>query len=122
MALLQQAATHRRWVTKDCLASFIGYVGSLSLALPYARFHLLPLYDSLHAGPLQWGPHVHTRLTSGAMRKLKFYFLRIPPEDIGAPIAPVRPSEAIFTDASRAGWGGYLHHHYLADVWHAPLS
>jgi hypothetical protein len=75
-------------------------VGSLTLALPYARFHLLPLYDSLHAAPLTWGPHVHARLTSGAMRKLQFYFVAIPPEDVGAPILPVRPQEVVFTDAS----------------------
>jgi hypothetical protein len=55
------------------------------------------------------------------MRKLQYYFLAIPPEDVGAPITPVRPQEVVFTDASLEGWGGYMQHHYLADIWHAPL-
>ena len=55
---------------------------SLSIAIPLARFHLLPLYDALNSNPL-WGPYVHVRLSSGAYRKLKFYFTNIPDEDVG---------------------------------------
>lgn len=55
-ALGAHAASHRRWVPKKRLAEFCGYVVSLSVALPVARFHLLPLYDALHSVPgWQWG-------------------------------------------------------------------
>lgn len=48
-ALTLVATQHRRWVPKQELASFIGFVVSLSIAMPLARFHLLPLYDSLNS-------------------------------------------------------------------------
>lgn len=57
VSLAQAAAKHRRWVSKLELASFAGYVVSLSVAIPLARFHLLPLYDSLQTVS-SWAPHV----------------------------------------------------------------
>ena len=80
---------------------------SLSIAIPLARFHLLPLYDVLHTVP-GWGPFVHVRLTSGAYRKLKFYFSRIPESDLGASILPESPNECLFTDALRIAWLAHL--------------
>lgn len=47
-ALARWAAAHKRWVPKQQLAQFTGYVISLSVAIPTARFHLLPLYDTLN--------------------------------------------------------------------------
>ncbi len=85
--LAQQAATNKRWVSKLDLASFAGYVISLSVALPVARFHLLPIYDAINSAP-GWGPFQKVRLSSGAYRKLKYYFSSIPPEDIGCFITP----------------------------------
>ena len=74
--------------------------------MPLARFHLLPIYDSL-ATRLEWGPGVHVRLTSGAYRKLKYYFQHIPLEDVGASILPEHATDALFTDASDIAWGAH---------------
>lgn len=106
-ALAARAAAHRRWVPKQELASFVGYVISLSVAIPLARFHLLPLYDAINSNPL-WAPFVHVRLSSGAYRKLKFYFSNIPVEDLGSSILPTSPTECLFTDASSIAWGAHL--------------
>lgn len=90
IALAQKAAQHRRWVPKLELASFAGYVVSLSVALPVARFHLLPIYDVISSVP-GWAPFTHVRLSSAAYRLLKFYFSNIPPADIGQTIVPTVP-------------------------------
>jgi hypothetical protein len=39
---------NKRWVSKLDLASFAGYVVSLSVAIPLARFHLLPIYECIN--------------------------------------------------------------------------
>ena len=80
---------------------------SLSIAIPLARFHLLPLYDSLNSN-LSWGPGVHVKLTSGAYRKLPHYFTNLPSDDIGCSILPETPVESLFTDASQVAWGAHL--------------
>ena len=116
--LAVEAAQHKRWVSKQTLASFAGYVVSLSIAMPLARFHLLPIYDSLNTNS-GWGYGVQVRLTTGAYRKLKFYFSSIPTCDLGCSIEPEHPSEALFTDASDVAWGGHLEHHdkVVSDLW-----
>ena len=76
--LAVEAAQHKRWVSKQTLASFAGYVVSLSIAMPLARFHLLPIYDSLNTNS-GWGYGVQVRLTTGAYRELKFILAVSPP-------------------------------------------
>lgn len=82
---------------------------SLSVAIPLARFHLLPLYDVLNTVP-GWSPFTQVRLSSAAYRKLKFYFSSIPPADVGSSILPATATETLFTDASSIAWGAHLEH------------
>lgn len=61
------ASKHKRFVNKRNLASFVGTAISLSPAILGGRFHLLPLYDSLHLNS-SWSHSAVVRLTNSAYR------------------------------------------------------
>lgn len=37
-------------------------------------------------------------------------------------MGPQSPAEVMFTDASSAGWGGYVGTHNIADIWHGEQA
>lgn len=111
--VLQYARSHRRWVSKRSLASFVGLAVSLSLPLPSVRLWTRALYDVM-AQRQGWSCDV--RLTHAAFRDLdRFTHLSASlPELAGTPLWPSNPDQTMATDASRLGWGATLGPHLLA--------
>ena len=104
--LIKHACVHRRWVPKKLLAKFTGQAVSASVAVPYARFHLMHCHD-LFKGTPDWTAGARVRLSHAAIRELKWW-ARAGSYDAHNPWQ-VQPFSAVLTtDSSDYGWGGLL--------------
>lgn len=62
--------THKRFINKRKLASFIGYLQSCSLAIPSARLHLVQLYTDLNKLP-GWHSTASIRISHKSLKEIK---------------------------------------------------
>ena len=106
MELALHAASHRRYVPKRVLASFVGSAISLCPAVPAGRFHLLPLYDAINSVP-GWKRTTVVRLSNGGYRQLKYFWTQLQLRDCAVPWEPATPDELLFTDSSDFGLGAH---------------
>ena len=85
----------------------MGTAISLSLAIPAARFKLLPLYDALNTD-VSWHRHTAVRLSNAGYRALKFFWTQLQVSECHVDWEPSHPNELLFTDSSDYGLGAHL--------------
>ena len=103
--LLTTAGSHRWWVSKQVLASFLGFAITLLPVLMQGCFKALPLYDAL-ASKDGWAPSIMVRLSNAAYRVLHDYWSKLSAQDCTWDGLPA--DEYLFTDASSLGYGAHL--------------
>jgi hypothetical protein len=108
LALLGRAARNTGLVPRRLLASFCGFVQSLFLALPAARFFLRSLHDALNSVKDSWSREV--RLCRQAKTDLRF-FAELPSRCNGRCMFRRPETATLHCDASELAWGGVLNLH-----------
>lgn len=113
-ALLKQSRVGRRWVSREKVRSFTGVCVSLTLAMPFARFHCRALYDDLSpkkdlaAPPRAARTGARIRLSHCAIRDLRTWQRLTSTMEEGRNILPRPPDGLLHTDAAEVGYGGTL--------------
>jgi hypothetical protein len=110
-AILRQARQGRRWVSRDRLRSFCGVCVSLSLAMPFARFHTRSLFDDMTRRPRESRASRNAnrcRLSHQSIRDLLMWRKLASTETDGRPIRPLPTNGIMFTNAADVGFGGML--------------
>lgn len=105
--LFSEVRYSRRGLNKKELAHFCNVCVSLTLAMPWSRFHTRALYwDMSKRGWKDVGRGV--RLRHQSMKDLQKWRELSRNELEGHPMVPFTPSAAIHTDAAGVGYGGTL--------------
>lgn len=118
-ALLKQARLGRRWVSREKVRSFCGICVSLTLAMPFARYHCRSLYDALTPRrnpkdaaaarpPRAARGGARVRLSHAGLRDLRVWQRLTSTLDEGRDILPRKPDGILHTDAAEVGYGGTL--------------
>jgi hypothetical protein len=101
LSLIRYAKSHRRWVSKLKLASVVGKVMALRLAIPQARTRCHSLYLAMSA-TVSW--HVDIQLSNQAVKDL-VWMSQLTEVDCFKDMLPPQPDLTIWTDASDQAWG-----------------
>ena len=113
-ALLKESRLGRRWVSREKVRSFTGVCVSLTLAMPFARFHCRALYDDMSPrsrhDPLPRAARAgaRVRLSHAAIRDLRTWQRLTSTFEEGRDILPRQPDGLLHTDAAEVGYGGTL--------------
>ena len=110
VAAAQQLVDRRKSVRARAIASFVGLIQSLRLAIgPSTSLWTRSLYSKL-AEVSNMDHHLH--LSQPATKELRFWLTFFGKQPVQFPIKPVNPKVEVLTysDASNMAWGGFCAH------------
>lgn len=96
----------------------LGQMASMLDVIPWARFHMRPLQSYLKRHWLQGVDPQSTKiLISRELHIALLWWTRRKNIFKGSPLIPPQPDIILTTDASKAGWGGFLPHCQTQGLW-----